>query len=103
MPKGVMVVQTGPVDAAREDEYHDWYTNTHIPEILAIPGFVSARRFKVRGGAEPSYLAIYELDADDLGAAMKELSRRSAAGETTASDALRMDPPPIITIAEQSA
>ena len=39
-----MVVQTGPVSAEREDEYNDWYSGTHIPEVLAIPGFVAARR-----------------------------------------------------------
>ena len=46
MPKGVMVVQTG-CEPGREDEYNDWYSNTHIPEVLAVPGFVGARRFKV--------------------------------------------------------
>jgi hypothetical protein len=98
-----MVVQTSPVDPAKEDEYNNWYDNTHIPEILQIPGFVSARRFKLPGpgrdGAH-SYLAVYELDADDLTAPAAELGRRSAAGETTGSDALGMDPAPVIAIYE---
>ena len=56
MPKGIMVVQTSPVDPAKEDAYNDWYDNTHIPEILEIPGFTSARRFKLHGpGADGAH------------------------------------------------
>jgi hypothetical protein len=105
VPKGIMVVQSGPVDPAREDEYNDWYDNTHVPQICAIPGFVSARRYKVHGAhpadpAAPAYLAIYEIDADDLAAPAAELRARSAAGRTPGTDALRLDPPPVVTIYE---
>jgi hypothetical protein len=31
MAKGIMVVQSEPVDPAHEDEFNDWYDNTHIP------------------------------------------------------------------------
>lgn len=50
MPKGMLVVESRPADPAREDEYNDWYTNTHIPEVCAVPGFVAARRYKARPG-----------------------------------------------------
>jgi hypothetical protein len=102
VPKGIMVVQSGPADPAREDEYNDWYDNTHVPEICAVPGFVSARRYKVHGApaGDPAYLAIYEIDADDLTAPAAELRARSAAGLTHISDALRLDPPPVVTIYE---
>lgn len=106
MPKGIMVVQSAPVDPAREDEYNDWYDNTHVPEICAVPGFVSARRYKVhdatRGdAAAPAYLAVYEIDADDLTAPTAELRARSAAGLTHGTSALRLDPPPVVTIYER--
>ena len=94
-----MVVQTGPVSAEREEEYNDWYAGTHIPEVLAVPGFVGARRYKLAGGdGTPSYLAIYEIEADDIFAPVKELSARSATGEHSKSDVLRTDPPPVVTI-----
>ena len=101
MPKGIMVVQSAPVDDDREKEYNDWYDNTHIPEITAVPGFVSARRYKVHGetGA-PAYLAIYEIDADELTAPAAELRARRAAGLTHDSSALRLDPPPVVTFYE---
>ena len=47
MPKGMMLVQSRPADPAREDEFNDWYTKTHIPEVCAVPGIVGARRYKV--------------------------------------------------------
>lgn len=102
MPKGIMVVQSGPCDPAREDEYNEWYSGTHLPEVLAIPGFTAARRYKVHG-ATPSghpYAAVYEIDADDLTGPVGELRARSAAGQMRMSDVLRTDPPPAVTLYE---
>jgi hypothetical protein len=102
MPKAIMVVQSGPVSAEREDEYNDWYSGTHIPEILAIAGFASARRYKLAGSdGTPWYLAIYEIEADDIFAPVRELSARSAAGQHSKSDVLRTNPPPVVTIYQQ--
>jgi hypothetical protein len=103
MPKGIMLVQSGPSDPAREDEYNDWYASKHLPEVCAVPGIVGARRYKVHSGGDgeaPEYLAIYELEADDLADPMRELRARSAAGEIQMSDVLRLDPPPVVTLYE---
>ena len=100
MPKGVMIVQSRPVSADREDEYNEWYSGVHIPEILAIPGFTGARRYKVIGGDGPVYVAVYDIDADDIAAPVKELGARSAAGQHTMSDVLALAPPPVVTVAE---
>jgi hypothetical protein len=105
VPKGIMVVQSRPSDPAREDEFNDWYSNTHLPEIRAVPGFVAARRYKVHdaaagGSSTHSYLAIYEIDADELTDPVKELRARSAAGQTHRSDVLQTDPPPVVTLYE---
>ena len=102
MPKGIMVVQSRPSDPAREDEFNDWYSNTHLPEIRAVPGFVAARRYKVHDASAEShsYLAIYEIDADDLTDPVEELRARSAAGRTHTTDALQTDPPPVVTLYE---
>lgn len=104
MPRGIMVVQSAPVDPAREQEYNDWYDNTHVPEITAVPGFVAARRYKLHGPAgsddAPAYLAIYEIEADELTAPAAELHARRARGLTRESGALRLDPPPVVTFYE---
>ena len=100
MARHTFVVFTNPTKG-QEDEYNDWYDNTHVPEITAVPGFLSARRYKVHGeiGA-PAYLAIYEIDADELTAPAAELRARRAAGLTHDSSALRLDPPPVVTFYE---
>lgn len=88
----------------RDGEFNEWYDGTHVPELLAVPGFVSARRFRrVGGDGGPEYLAVYEIEADDLAAPVQELRRRSAAGETTRSDVLQVDPPPVVALYEELA
>jgi hypothetical protein len=104
MARGVYVVRARPVSAERDGELNDWYDGTHIPELLAVPGFVSARRFRrVGGDGVAEYLAVYEIAADDLAAPIAELRRRSAAGETTRSTALQLDPPPEAALYEELA
>ena len=105
MAKGVLVVESAPVEG-RDDEFNTWYDGTHIPQILEIPGFVAARRFRVHGtqtgvDGKPGYLAIYELEADDLSAPIAEMRTRSADGRLDRrSSAVRLDPPPVVTLYE---
>ena len=100
------MVHSGPADPSREDEYNDWYTNTHIPDMLAGPGFISAQRYKrvdpaTTPAQTPAYLAIYELEADDLAAPLDAHRERRAQGLTApSSDALATDPPATMTIYE---
>lgn len=102
MARGVYVVRARPVSQERDGELNDWYDGTHVPELLSVPGFVSARRFRrVGDDGEPEYLAVYEIEADDVGAPVREWRRRSAAGETTRSDALQLDPPPDTALYEE--
>jgi len=102
MARGVYVVCTRPADPSCEDEMNAWYDHTHLPELLAVPGFVSARRFRrVDADGEVEYLAVYEVDAPDIGEPVRELRRRSAAGETTPPTAVRLDPPPDVALYEE--
>ncbi|WP_436791821.1 hypothetical protein [Yinghuangia sp. YIM S10712] len=88
MPKGVFYVESMPVSPEREADFHDWYQNTHLPEMAALPGVVSARRFAPTNGKGP-FVTLYELEADDLDAIITEV-RKAAAGFTM-SDAVAMD------------
>ena len=63
----VFLVLTNPTEGL-EDEYNDWYTNFHLDEVVAVPGFVSARRYRLSddqlggfGSSKHTYLAIYEI------------------------------------------
>jgi len=51
--KFIQVVFSNPV-ADREDEFNEWYDNVHIPELLTVPGMLSATRYALhRGGDLP--------------------------------------------------
>lgn len=82
MPKYIFTVLTNPAEG-RDAEFNDWYDKVHIPDVLKVPGFVAAQRFKLAKddsarGAKHQYLAIYEIETDDLAAvkaALQEASR----------------------------
>ncbi len=50
------------IDPEHEEDFNRWYAQEHVPERLAIPGFISARRFRAVEGA-PKYLALYEIES----------------------------------------
>lgn len=69
MTENMLLVLSNPVEG-REDEYNAWYDETHVPEVLQLPGVTAAQRFRLSdtggnsAGSEHSYLAVYELDRD---------------------------------------
>ena len=95
MSRHVFVVLTN-ASTGRDDEFNEWYNNQHIPDVLKIPGFVAAQRFSIAGAqmdgaASPwRYLALYELDTDDLAGALKELAARVGTPAMVMSDSLDM-------------
>jgi hypothetical protein len=106
MARGIMVVESAAVEG-QEDQYNSWYSGIHIPQILEIPGFQSAQRYRVSAAgpaapepSKPKYLAIYALEADDLAEPVAALRSRSADGQMERSDALALSPPPVVTIYE---
>jgi hypothetical protein len=44
----IQTVVTAPV-VGREDEFNRWYDDTHLPEMLQVPGFVAGRRYTLAG------------------------------------------------------
>jgi len=55
-------VVTMEMDEADEAEFNEWYNEQHLPERMAIPGYVSARRFKLEDGNNAlKYLCIWEM------------------------------------------
>jgi hypothetical protein len=61
MAKGLLIAAMDYSDVA-EDEFHDWYDTEHIPERLAVPGFLNAERWL--GSANPKQsVALYDLDS----------------------------------------
>ena len=64
-----MLVVMSDAKEGGEDEFNAWYTNEHLADIVAMPGFRSAKRWRLRtlnmGAFSNKYLAIYDIDADD--------------------------------------
>jgi uncharacterized protein DUF4286 len=60
-----LLLFTTDIDPAMEAEFHRWYEEEHIPERMAVPGFLTARRFRaIEGG--PKYLALYDLESPEV-------------------------------------
>lgn len=80
----------------REDEYNQWYDQQHAPDVVSIPGFVSAQRFVYNSDVQlrevalkkPKYLVMYKIVTSDLPAVIAEVNRRLKSGETRASTSL---------------
>jgi hypothetical protein len=101
MAKALLFVESRPTSAAQEAAYNDWYQNTHLGEVCQVKGFVGATRYRQADaqpmGASPTgtYLAIYEIDSDDLPGTYDGLI--AAASTMNMSDTLSMDPMPTMT------
>ena|ERR1700693_2992318 len=96
MSRQVFISLMNAVDG-KEAEYDAWYGEVHLPEVLQIPGFVAAQRFRVStaqlAGMTPKwkYLVIYEIDGESATQALAELGRRIGSGEMIVSPALAPD------------
>jgi hypothetical protein len=89
-----LIVLSDGVDG-RDAEYNDWYTNQHLADVVAVPGFVSAQRFKMReltmGEFKNKYLAIYNIETDDPDKVMAEMMSRRGTEAMYITDAFDMD------------
>jgi hypothetical protein len=75
----------------REAEYNDWYDNQHLGDVLKVPGFVAAQRFKLarpQSDLPGPYLALYEIEASDPQATLALLTRLGGTQEMVLSEAL---------------
>ena len=90
------IVLTNAVEG-RDGEYNDWYSNVHLPDVLAIPGMVKAERFELaefQRSALPlpyRYLAIYEIETDDLKSVSNEIGKRAGTSAMVISDAMAQE------------
>ena len=93
MPQCRLIALTTPLPG-REEEYHDWYNNVHLPELVNMFNMDGAQRFelvaKLMGGDDNQYLAIYEFEADDPAAMLAKMGEAAQSGKMTQSDAQDM-------------
>jgi len=69
---------------AKEDQVEalaQWYDDTHIPDMLAVPGLITAERHKMMTVKQPDglpqwdYMVIYEFEGDDPMVALANLGK----------------------------
>lgn len=53
-----------PEEGGPEEAWEQWSIETHIPELLAVPGFVSATRMREIGGRR-AFVTGYEIESPD--------------------------------------
>ena len=97
--KFIQIVFSNPLQD-RDDEFNEWYDNVHIPQLLAVPGMLSAQRYTLRdsemyrapGGRPPEhrYAIIYEMEGD-VDAIMQKIQEAVAGGHIQMHDSLDMD------------
>ena len=75
MKKYILTAFSLPVKGL-EAEYNLWYDQVHFHDLLQIPEIKTAQRFRPLSHPEmpeSPFLAIYEIETDDIGAAMQAL------------------------------
>jgi hypothetical protein len=86
----------------KESTYIDWYENTHLSDVLKVPGVVAAQRYSIApmkipeaegtptpAAPEHRFLAVYELDRDP-DEVMGEFLHRVTSGQMILSESLDM-------------
>lgn len=66
-----LIALVNPV-SGKDEEFRTWYWGTHIPEVLALPGFVSAQCHRLAEETGPlspfQYATVYEVEGSALAA-----------------------------------
>lgn len=83
-----LVVLSRPPDGVSDDDYNDWY-ETHVREVLELPGFVAAQRLALQfvsattdPGQRFTFLTRYEIEGP-FDAAWSELRAAVDGGRMT--------------------
>ncbi|RJG02653.1 DUF4286 family protein [Noviherbaspirillum sedimenti] len=69
MARFILAALSNPVNG-KENECGDWYDQTHIPDMLEVPGVLSAQRFQLLRLAPSKtfhqrYLCLYNFEAEN--------------------------------------
>ena len=83
-------------DSVTEDEFNEWY-DAHLPEILSIPGFVSAQRYRLDPVVVDAdvpvryrFMALYEVEGDP-DALLEEMQKMSLGTRDSYADLKAVD------------
>lgn len=91
-----MMLVTSSAKEGKDDEYNTWYDNQHIHDVCATPGIGKGQRWDAMPEVSPnppptSYIATYEITADNPQDALAEMMKRSQNGEMPMTDAIDLE------------
>lgn len=92
MAKSVLLVESRPASPQLVDDYNKWHDDVHIPEMLTIDGFSSARRWRSEDGQT---FTLYEIDTD-VETAKASLRAAFESGRMSKPVAVEVKPPPVM-------
>lgn len=91
-----LIALTNPKDG-QDDAFNAWYNDIHIGDVFKLPGIVGAQRFRLsesqfrEGEMAWKYMAVYEVETDDIQATFSALRSASGTDAMPLSDALSPD------------
>jgi hypothetical protein len=112
MTKYLWAVLTNAEDGA-DAGFNRWYDDVHLPDLLRVPGIVAAQRYKLAdvqtkrvdgrtvvvaaqdAALQHQYLAVYEIETDDLSAVLQAVSDRAGTPQMRMTDTLKPDASPM--------
>jgi hypothetical protein len=63
---GALLLNAMNVDPAHEADFNAWYDQEHVKLLSAVPGCLSARRFRATDKGSHKYVAVYHLAAAEV-------------------------------------
>jgi hypothetical protein len=96
----VMPVFANPIPG-KEVEFNDWYTNTHMGDLVQLPGWMGAQRFRIitsviprfsSAGYSHGYLIIWDLEDSDANAALARMTAAISGGKSRLGAAFNYSP-----------
>jgi len=86
----VMLVFANPIPG-REAEFNDWYSNTHMGDLVQLQGWMGAQRFRIVTNVQPrptmagyahGYLIIWDLEETEANAALSRMTAAISGGKS---------------------
>lgn len=73
--KWLLLSESDCGEGVTEEEYNKWYDEIHAPDALELPGIIRVTRYVdiEPTGANGKYLALYEIEADDIKAVQQAI------------------------------
>ena len=103
MAKAVLIVTSSPASPEQESDFNRWYDEVHVGQIkAAIPAITTVCRYKQldveQAGGPARYVAVYEMDSEDIPAALAALDAAMTAGNVSPTDTmdLTVAPPQLV-------